>query len=99
MRKYSVNNKRNLNKNSIETHYKLNFEIVENKLLINKLSSTILLFKTPNKVNIKRKLIETISYNIMKKYKSYFSFKSDYYPSLSELKEENLLFLIKWIIV
>ena len=77
----------NLNKDSIDIYYKLAFEIAENKLLINKLSSTILLMKTPIKANIKRKLTEVIPFNIMEKYKNYFSFKNNYYPSTSNLKD------------
>ena len=43
--------------------------------------------KTPNKANLKRKLTEVIPFNIMEKYKSYFSFKNAYYPSLSNLQD------------
>ena len=62
----------NLNKESLEKYYRLLFDISDNKLLINKLSSTILLLKTSNLANIKRKLTEVIPFNIMEKYPGFF---------------------------
>ena len=75
-----------LNKNSLEKYYEILFEIKENKILINKLSSNILLFQNPNILKIKRKLTEAIIFTIMEKFQELFSFSSDYFPSSINLK-------------
>ena len=75
-----------LNKNSLEKYYEILFEIKENKILINKLSSNILLFQNPNILKTKRKLTEAIIITIMEKFQEIFSFSSDYFPSNINLK-------------
>ena len=83
----------NINKNSLDKYYKLLFENSKNIILIKKLSSTILLLQNSNIFNIKRKLVEAMIFNIIEKYKTYFSFNSEYYP-----KESNLNQLMKYIL-
>ena len=80
-----------LDKKSLDDYYKVLFENLENKILIKKLSSTILLLQTSNLANIKRKLTEVIPFNIMEKYKQLFFFSDDYYPNKSNLNELKIL--------
>ena len=77
----------NFNKAFLKRYYELLFEISENKLLINKFFSPKVLLQIANLVNIKRKLIEVIPFNLMEKYHKYFYFNKDYYPSEINLKE------------
>ena len=76
-----------LDKNFLDQYYNILFENRENKLLINKLSSTIILLQNSNLSNFRRKLAEVIPFHIMEKYPAYFSFSSDYFPNYSNLKE------------
>ena len=84
-----------LNKEFVEKYYKLLRKNSENKLLINKLSSTMLMLKNSNAFNIKIKLAEVLSFCIIEKYKDFFSFSNDYYPSKTNLKELRTLILQK----
>ena len=91
----SIMKEAKLNKEFVEKYYKLIRENSENKLLINKLSSTLLMLQNSNIFNLKRKLTEALSFGIIEKYKNYFSFSNDYYPSKKNLKELKALILQK----
>ena len=49
-----------LNRKNIEDYYNLKYEIAKNKILINKLSTSIFFLLNPNIINLKRKIIELI---------------------------------------
>ena len=82
-----VLNNMKIDKNSLDQYYNILLENRENKFLISKLSSTIILFQNSNIINLRRKLTEVIPFHIMEKYQDYFSFTSDYFPNSSNLKE------------
>ena len=86
----------NINKESIEKYYNLVISNLDNKLLLNKLSSTILLLQNANIINIKRKLVECLIFEIYEKYRDNFEFDKYYHPSKYNLEElykiiENIL--------
>ena len=58
-------NEAKLNKEFVEKYYKFLNQNSENKLLINKLSSTVLMLQNSNIFNIKRKLTEALSFGII----------------------------------
>ena len=76
-----------LNKKSIDKYKELSATNLENKLLINKLSTTILFLQNANIINIKRKILETLIFEIMEKYNNNLCFSSDYFPSKSNLQD------------
>ena len=76
-----------IDKNSLDKYYNILFENKENKLLINKLLSTIILLQNSNITNLRRKLTEVIPFHIMEKHRDYFSFTCDYFPNPSNLNE------------
>ena len=82
-----------LNKEFVEKYYKLLSENSENKLLINRLSSTVLMLQNSNIFIFKRKLAEILLFYIIEKYKDFFSFSNDYYPNKANLKELKELIL------
>ena len=82
-----VLNNMKIDKNSLDQYYNILLENRENKFLISKLSSTIILLQNSNIINLRRKLTEVIPFHIMEKYQDYFSFTSDYFPNSSNLKE------------
>jgi hypothetical protein len=92
----STMNEAKLNKEFVEKYYKFLNQNSENKLLINKLSSTVLMLQNSNIFNIKRKLTEALSFGIIEKYKDFFSFSNDYYPSKASLRELRALILKKY---
>ena len=94
----STMNEAKLNKDFVEKYYTFLSQNSENKLLINKLSSTVLMLQNSNIFNIKRKLTEALSFGIIEKYKDFFSFSNDYYPSKASLRELIALILKKKII-
>ena len=91
----STMNEAKLNKDFVEKYYTFLSQNSENKLLINKLSSTVLMLQNSNIFNIKRKLTEALSFGIIEKYKDFFSFSNDYYPSKASLRELIALILKK----
>lgn len=76
-----------LNKKAIDKYNELSSTNLDNKLLINKLSTTILLLQNANIINIKRKLLETLNFEIMEKYNNNLNFNSEYFPSKSNLQD------------
>jgi hypothetical protein len=76
-----------LNKKAIYKYNELSSTNLDNKLLINKLSTTILLLQNANIINIKRKLLETLNFEIMEKYNNNLNFNSEYFPSKSNLQD------------
>ena len=77
----------NINKESIEKYYNLVISNLDNKLLLNKLSSTILLLQNANIINLKRKLVECLIFEIYEKYRENFQFEKYYHPSKYHLEE------------
>ena len=75
------------NKNFLDKYYNILFEIRENKLLISKLSSSILLLQISNLASFRKKLTEVIPFHIIEKYPNYFSLTGDYFPNSSNLNE------------
>ena len=53
------------------------------------------MLQNSNIFNIKRKLAEVLSFGIIEKYKDFFSFSNDYFPSKANLSELNALILKK----
>lgn len=80
-------NSLNINKESIEKYYTLQLSNIDNKLLLNKLSSTIMLLQNANIINIKRKLVECLLFEIYEKYKSSINFEGKYSPSKYNIDE------------
>ena len=78
-----------INIESVERYYDLVIKNTENKLLLNKLSTTILILQNANIINLKRKLVECMIFGILEKYSDTFSFESNniYYPSMNHLDE------------
>lgn len=70
-----------INTNSIDKYNELLVSNLENKLLLNKLSSTIILLQNANIINIKRKLIETLIFEIIEENKHELCFTSSYFPN------------------
>ena len=73
--------KLNIKTDAVEKYYKLLNSNMENKLLLNKLSSTILILQNTNIINLKRKLIEVLLFEIMEKHQDKLYFSKDYFPS------------------
>jgi len=71
-------------------------DIINNQILITKLSNAISELKNVNNFNIKRRLIESLIFEIYIKFSNYFSFSTNYKPSnknlhlLNELMEKRL---------
>ena len=78
-----------INIESVERYYDLVIKNTENKLLLNKLSTTILILQNANIINLKRKLVECMIFGILEKYSDAFGFESNnkYYPSMNHLDE------------
>ena len=83
---YIINNL-NINKNALDKYNELNALNIDNKLLLNKLSSTMLLLQNANIINIKRKLVEPLNFVILEKNHEILEFLSNYIPSESNLKD------------
>lgn len=66
---------------------KLKIENVNNKILLNKLSSAIVLLENANIFNLKRKLVEALIFEIIEKNFSLFSLSPSYYPIKANFKE------------
>ena len=83
---YIINNL-NINKNALDKYNELNALNIDNKLLLNKLSSTMLLLQNANTINIKRKLVESLNFAILEKNHEILEFKPNYIQSKSNLKD------------
>ena len=81
MRISFIINTSKLKKESIEKYYDLKKRNIDYKLLIDKLSSTIYILQNANIINLKRKLVECLLYEIFEKYKKDIIFDKDYFPS------------------
>lgn len=77
--------KLNINKNSLDKYKELLLLKYDNALLINKLSSTVLLLQNANTINIRRKLVESLFFAILEKYSKDLEFVPDYFPSKTNL--------------
>jgi hypothetical protein len=73
--------KLNIKTDAVEKYYKILNSSMENKILLNKLSSTILILQNENIINLKRKLIEVLLFEIMEKHQDKLYFSKDYFPS------------------
>ena len=83
---YIINNL-NINKNALDKYIELKALNIDNKLLLNKLSSTMLLLQNANIINIKRKLVESLNFVILEKNHEILEFEPNYIPSKSNLKD------------
>ena len=83
---YIINNL-NINKNALDKYNELNALNIDNKLLLNKLSSTMLLLQNANIINIKRKLVESLNFAILEKNHEILEFEPNYIQSKSNLKD------------
>ena len=81
MRISFIINTSKLKKESIEKYYDLKKRNIDYKLLIDKLSSTIYILQNANIINLKRKLVECLLYEIFEKYEKDLIFDKDYFPS------------------
>ena len=67
---------------------RLKYEKFYNNILTNKLSISILFLQNSNLfINLKRKIVDSLMFDIIKKYVDYFSLSSDYIPNKSNLNE------------
>ena len=55
----------------------------------------MLILQNSNIFKIKRKLARALSFGIIEKYKDFFSFSKDYYPSYASLRELSALIIKK----
>ena len=62
-----------INKDLLDKYNQLLISHYDNKLLLNKLSSTILLLQNANIINLRRKITEVLFFEIMEKIPKYFS--------------------------
>lgn len=69
----------------LDTIHELKIENTNNQILLNKLSSAIVLLGNSNIINIKRKIIECLIFEIVEKYYPIFSISPSYYPTKSNL--------------
>ena len=76
-----------INKDLLDKYNQLLISHYDNKLLLNKLSSTILLLQNANIINLRRKITEVLIFEIMEKYPNMFKFNSEYVPNISKLNE------------
>ena len=77
-----------INKESVERYYDLVNKNTDNKILLNKLSTTILILQNANIINLKRKLVECMIFGIFDKHPKSFEFEdNDYYPTKNHLDE------------
>jgi len=77
-----------LNEKIIDKYNELSAINLDNKLLfINKLSTIIFLLQNENIIIIKRKLLETLIFEIIEKYNNSLSFTSEFFPSKSNLQD------------
>ena len=76
-----------INKDLLDKHNQSLISHYDNKLSLNKLSSTILLLQNPNIINLRRKITEVLIFEIMEKYPNIFQFSSEYSPNISKLNE------------
>ena len=74
-----------LNKESIEKYYDLRKRNIDSKLLIDELSSTIYILQNANIINLKRKLVECLLYEIFENYKEDLIFDKKYFPGKCHL--------------
>ena len=83
----NIINNLNINKNSLDKYNELISLNLDNKLLLNKLSSTILILKNANLFNLKRKLVESLDFKILEDYQEFLEFEPKYFPSRANLKD------------
>lgn len=77
-----------INKESVERYYDLVNKNTDNKILLNKLSTTILILQNANIINLKRKIVECMIFGIFDKHPKSFEFENnDYYPTKNHLNE------------
>lgn len=75
----------------IDKYHELVIANQENKLLLKKLSSTILLLQNANIINIKRKIVDALLFKILENNDDRLYFSQEYFPSNSALNELNNL--------
>ena len=75
----------NIDKSYLDEIHELKIENLNNQILLNKLSSAIVLFQNSNIFNIKRKIIECLIFEIIEKYYATFSIPASYSPKKSNL--------------
>ena len=76
-----------LKKESIEKYYDLKKRNIDYKLLIDKLSSTIYILQNANIINLKRKLVECLLFEIFTKYEQDIILDEKYFPSQYHLNK------------
>ena len=70
-----------IKKESLEKYYYLKELNFDYKLLLDKLSSTIYILQNANIINLKRKLVECMQFEIFEKHSDSLGFDSEYFPS------------------
>ena len=70
-----------IKKESLEKYYYLKELNFDYKLLLDKLSSTIYILQNANIINLKRKLVECLQFEIFEKHSESLGFDSEYFPS------------------
>jgi len=84
-------NKFEIQEENINNYFEMKVENLNNQILITKLSNTISVLKNANNLNIKRRLIESLFFEIYSKFSNYFSFSNKYKPSHKNLNLLNKL--------
>ena len=80
-----------INKESLESFYKLQFDNLTSRLAINRLSIMISFLQNSNLINIKRKIVESLMFELFTRYEDYF-FLENYMPNKSNIQElKNLI--------
>ena len=85
----NILNNMKLNRKNIEDYYNLKYEITKNKILINKLSTSITFLLNPNIINLKRKIIEVMFFSFLQSNISDFAFSGPYFPKINHINELN----------
>lgn len=85
-----------INNTFLDGYNQLLISNYDNRLLLNKISSSLVLLKNENIINIKRKLVEALYFEILEKYQDDIIIEGDYTPSKYHLIElKKIMELIK----
>lgn len=82
-------NKFEIQEEHLNNYLEMKIKILNNQILITKLSNTISVLKNANNFNLKRRVVESLFFEIYSKYSNYFSFSTNYKPNNKIL---NILF-------
>jgi hypothetical protein len=92
----SIMNNFIINNTFLDGYNQLIISNYDNRLLLNKISSSLVLLKNENIINIKRKLVEALYFEILEKYQDDIIIEGDYTPSKYHLIElKKIMELIK----